>query len=510
LTEPRRRLALAATCLTLSACTDADIMLLEDSDLPLMRVRLRAEICAPPAFVDPLPHKILFVIDTSGSTSDSDPTPPGGLSRREEAVRLSISEQIKHDGVSFGIITFSSTPLRQTYGFTRDLDVLNGAAANIGTAQGGTDYSDTVWEVIHFIADDLATLTPARAARTQYEVYWLSDGEPTVGATSSDPIRAGMHFLRNSLDGKVAGFRFHTVFLGGALPDEAAVERARALLEDMAADGGGNFTDVAAGEKIDLEIEQIEVERSYVLASVVAYNRSAQFGPDHPLPDSDADGVVDADEELAGTDPLLSDSDENGVSDLVERELGGSSSASCASETDEDGDGLTDCEEALLGTAAVAPDSDGDLLPDWLEVALGSPPRDDSAESDPDLDGVSTVAEVRGHMPPNLYNSGEEIARWAYTYRVEELVADPTTGSRCYDLLADNIGVYQTAESSDGEVGDNQIELVVGFRPADGDDPIQTARTSVVHRFRLPDLHSPMAGEFRLNNADFVFFANEP
>ncbi len=66
-------------------------------------------------------------------------------------------------------------------------------------------------------------------------------------------------------------------------------------------------------------------------------------------PDTDGDGLTDAEEEELGTDP---------------------------EEEDTDGDGLDDGEEENLGTDPTEIDSDGDGYPDGAEVDAGSDPTD--------------------------------------------------------------------------------------------------------------------------------------
>ena len=82
-------------------------------------------------------------------------------------------------------------------------------------------------------------------------------------------------------------------------------------------------------------------------------------------PDSDGDGVSDADERARGTDPDSVDSDGDGLTDLDDPN---------PTTRDADGDGLTDGEEVALGSDPDEADSDGDGIPDGEEFANGTDP----------------------------------------------------------------------------------------------------------------------------------------
>ena len=82
-------------------------------------------------------------------------------------------------------------------------------------------------------------------------------------------------------------------------------------------------------------------------------------------PDSDHDGVSDADERRAGTNPDNPDSDGDGVPDGLDP---------FPNAVDTDGDGLSDGVEIALGSKPAVVDTDGDGIPDGEEYRQGTDP----------------------------------------------------------------------------------------------------------------------------------------
>lgn len=106
-------------------------------------------------------------------------------------------------------------------------------------------------------------------------------------------------------------------------------------------------------------------------------------------PDADHDGVSDADERRAGTNPHSADSDGDGIPDG--REIANGTDPKSA---DTDGDGVLDSQDPFPTQA----DSDGDGLTDGVEIALGSNP----GVADSDGDGVPDGEEYRQGTDPTV------------------------------------------------------------------------------------------------------------
>jgi hypothetical protein len=487
---------------TLAGCTYADLQHVI-REVAVERQSVTGATCAPAPTQEYAPYRVLFVIDTSLSNSWNDPN-----GRREQAVRNAITSLADEETVSFGIITFSDEPRRQTFGFTRDLTILDGATQNVSTAQGGTNYSDTLWTVIDFILDDITTLSTDQAARTHYLVYWLSDGYPTVGVTEPTALFPAMTYLMDQVASRVAEIRFNSAFLGTAAnaPD-GDVAGAQGLLQTLADMGNGTFSNIPEGQSFEFVIDRTPVQVFYRLASALVFNRHTLLRNGELVADSDSDGLDDALEQQLGLDPANPDSDGDGYRDGIEYFTPGgldprTADDGCAGDAalDRDRDGLRDCEERASGTLPLNPDSDGDLVLDGLEVLLGTAPTRDDTNSDDDLDGVANLDEVRFHLDPRLPNVADEVSRWGYRYQLAEQPATDTEAPPCYQLLVDNLTMAETL-AADHPIGGNVIEVVAAFR---GGDRVVFKRAELRGRvLRALDLWDPPGGVFELNAQDF-------
>lgn len=130
----------------------------------------------------------------------------------------------------------------------------------------------------------------------------------------------------------------------------------------------------------DFDKDGLANEKELVVGSYVNVSDSDRDGLDDgpevknhdtdPLaPDTDGDGLRDAEEVMRGTDPRDKDSDDDGLIDGREVDLGTDPTNASA---DSDGDGLSDAREVRLGTDPMDADTDGDGLHDGIEARLGS------------------------------------------------------------------------------------------------------------------------------------------
>jgi hypothetical protein len=148
--------------------------------------------------------------------------------------------------------------------------------------------------------------------------------------------------------------------------------------------------------------------------------------------DDDNDGLTNAAEDEAGTDPSLADTDEDGLTDGEESVETGTSPLSA----DTDSDGVLDGDEVAQGTdplgglggapdaegsaaeetpatepvpadaVVTAGDSDGDGLEDAIEIELGTDPVDPDTDDDGATDGDEYYVSQTGTRNPDTDGDG--------------------------------------------------------------------------------------------------------
>jgi hypothetical protein len=499
---------MVSATLLAAGCTDTNVYIELASDAPILRVQIEADVCSPDSIVEEVPYKILFVIDTSLSNKWND-----AQEHRVQAFVDAIESHVTKDSVYFGIVTFNDYAHRPTLVFTDNQDILMTAAETLTNAfaGGGTNYEDAIHEMYQFIVDDLnAMANPLEALRTRYQVYWLSDGIPTFGTTDRATLVANVEAVGEYLRPKVGEFLLNTLYLEstGEWETEEEIAGARQLLKEMADAGGGTFTNISSGESFEFDIQPTPQIRSFRFITAVASNHNAYFGPKHPFPDSDGDGLRDDTEIRMGLDPTLADSDGDFYRDGVEFKSGWLTpdkfDPGCVTDDlDSDGDGLWDCEELVIGTDAYKPDTDGDYLLDSVEFKLDGSPLSDDTSADTDLDGVPDHAEVMTHLDPHTATTEPDRLLWAYQYNLGKEWKPDGREQSCYTLQIDNVSLYETLETPMHPLGWQTIELIVAFETNDGLGLVQFYKAEARVGFILPRELYPPTGIIEFEPGDF-------
>ncbi len=152
--------------------------------------------------------------------------------------------------------------------------------------------------------------------------------------------------------------------------------------------------------------------------------------------DTDGDGLPDGVEVAIGTDPLERDTDGGGSCDIQELEHGTNATdpGDDAYSLDLDCDGLTDAQEAAAGTDPARWDTDGDGLTDPEEIALGTDPTD----ADSDGDGIHDSVELEfGTDPLVVDTDGDGITDGGEFPCCSWFTADPRLADTDGDGLSD-------------------------------------------------------------------------
>lgn len=296
-------------------------------------------------------------------------------------------------------------------------------------------------------------------------------------------------------------------------------DETRQLLDSMATVGNGSFKQFANGDAINfLSFEFAESRRIFALSSFIASNVNARAQVDQMIPDSDGDGLSDEQERILGTSPVRIDSDLDGYRDLIEFRFRASgfdpldpTDANCdeRGRLDTDADGLLDCEEQFLGTLRRRLDTDADGIPDLVEVTFGGDPNSatpvQDRQADSDADGGSNADELRWHTDP----ANDDVAfrsKIAYNYYQRELPL--TSGQACYEFEVSNIRLASTesqsrVEDPSGEgrgAGWNRTLLYFAQTPYDDPlgDPLYRVACVESRFIGALDIKVPASGRFSI------------
>ncbi len=456
------------------------------------------------------PVKVLFAIDCSLSMGDEVEGIMAGADPyflRIEAVRSFIDTYNSNENTSFEIMLWNNDVFERTRtidgrgGFTKDPDELNRVldAARNDTM---TDYLGTLNAIHSDIQRDINAVDEESLIRSKYVVIFLSDGMSNVQGGSqpdNDIWNSVSDIYEMAEDRGVGGFNFHTFLLLGMFDETESGQAARAYAENtlqgMADRGNGQFRLFETAESIDfVNIIDMRLTVEYKIKYLVAYNTNVRAGIELVYVDSDADGLIDADEADFGTDPYAADTDGDGLSDYFEIAVSSPGYAlnpllqdsPCDSIAggiwpDTDLDGLTDCEEYVKGTNRRTVDTDADGIPDGIEFVMGTNPLEIQDTNDSDFDGMVDWLEIQKHT--NVTSNDPKIRdRYAYSYNIQdkglvpiEQGGDQPSYVRQFQFNISNIDIMNTGEHTTdrGDLwneGDNLIRFYIAQVPEDNPD----------------------------------------
>lgn len=410
------------------------------------------------------PYKVLFVVDVSGSTSQSDPT-----NNRGPAVQAVLNQYANNSEVYFAIISFDTQPNLLETTFTRDQALLQSVVPQLNSNLGSTNYLDTLAAVKNIISADANNMTEAERARTRYDIQWLSDGVPNPCINVAQIEQQEQPILDLVKTYGLFDVRLSTIYLTGANADQCNGQSPNDIMPPMAQLGRGSYQ-ALTGANIKFNIAFSEILQPFNNQRFYLVNESRVVRNGQLLPDSDRDGVADADEIAQGTDPTIADTTHSGCGDRTVN-LEAVNPNLCVSVcnqamvqgnitdpnklTDTDSDGLLDCEELSLGISRGKADSDGDNLIDPLEIRFGTNANDPATlTADSDLDGVKDVDEVLTGTDPFSQEGGVDLA---YKYTPLSSVAGAQRGVTCFNYTVDNVRLVQTIATPTSAAGDNYI-----------------------------------------------------
>ncbi|MCC6809080.1 MAG: VWA domain-containing protein [Deltaproteobacteria bacterium] len=502
---------------------------LKTADKPPPAVRddklaVEGRVCSDAPKPLEFPLKVLFITDTSQSMNITDPPPPtctatACLARRGQAVYDVITAYPPGNGVEYSLMQFNGAAgvLVQNAagndGFTADASQMIVRLPLLNTGASETNYEAGLTTAFRVLQADMLALDSTARSRARYVVVFMSDGLPApVTATSNTNARIRDRVLAIKAlerDQRLAQVQLHTVYLSGPTTPPAVQLVATNLLEDMARAGDGTFRSFAAGEPISFfYIDFRAFIRTFAMKSFVVLNASERTQGTLGMPDSDADGLLDTEEEDPGTDPHDRDSDDDGFSDMLEVRLRNagfdpnfSGDGDCSlpqDKLDDDGDGLLNCEERFIGSNPRLYDSDADGIGDDVEFYAGSNAAQEDTLTDADFDGVRTGNELAVHTDPSADDSGN-LSQIGYRYTVKETPSsDPGVPEsvRCYDFAVENITLAPTEANGTHPDGTNVVYLTLTSAPLDAPDDFGNHRIAcILPRFTLvPERKVPASG----------------
>jgi len=498
---------LALVGLVAGGCTDANLYHLQNLPNLPNKIAFTGRVCTDNPAERRFPLKVVFLVDASANL----PLEPNNVQGRSDlvvqrvnAVRDAVNV-LRGDDTEFALVRFGGDAVAAPDGsvFTANTSVISEAAGALTqpmpcTGDGCVRTSQALSIADSLITGDLLSTARGPRSRTSYLVVLvqsnpvddnLLDGQTNADCDHICTLQNRVEAMRNFvLDNGAADFRFHAVDVGVLSEDAAWRTATHDVLEPMATIGGGEYAPVCrrneAGELtpatcgpfnlsllgLDLRsARNVLVQRSFIISNlnVLHTNEGA-------VPDSDQDGIPDAAESNAGTDPQKRDTDDDGIGDKVESllatvgldPLNFDEPVQCAGienpiVADTDGDGLTDCEERLLRMDPTLFDSDGDGIPDLIEFLADTNYLEDDVLDDKDFDGMLNGPEVRAHSDAS---SADTLTRAELSYYYREVnigIREHRFSSQPRDIS----GVVVDAVSASTNLGNGLLGYIPGTPP---------------------------------------------
>jgi hypothetical protein len=517
---------LSAVLLALAVwgCADTELVPTVTSTVPTDdRLSVSGSFCTDVPTPAEFPVRILFVADISQSMNVSDPPPAvcptaACLSRRGNAVQSILTKYPPGDGVSYGLISFSSDSAILTRdgaglgGFTTDANQVLTSLPSLSSAVGETNFAGALKTTYEMLQADMIALDATARGRARYVVVFISDGLPSP-RTSDQGLPTEVRTAVSDIAGlqrqqRLAEIAFHTIYLAGPDTPPAVQLVAKELLAEMSRIGNGSFRAFESTEEINLfYVDFTSFMRRFALKRLVVSNINEKPVDDRNGLDTDGDGLLDEEERSIGSSPALVDTDGDGFSDLLEVRLHASGfdplfpgDADCAGpkdKLDDDGDGLRNCEERYLGTSFRLIDSDADGFTDDAELRMGTNAAVADDLVDTDFDSAPNGTELLHHTDP-LRNDVAAFSKVAYRTTMREVRDDKSpAGQLCYEFEAHNITLVPVAPVAGLQDGTNTILIRVATTPSDSPEDYGNHQVACVRpRYRAkPEMKVPVSGQ---------------
>ncbi|MGE0764230.1 MAG: VWA domain-containing protein [Bdellovibrionales bacterium] len=448
-------LVLGAT-VGLIACSDVRLRPLGGT---LSNVQGKGELCITEPEEVKRWMKFLFVIDKSGSNSDTDPN----AEKRAGNIERFLRSNIAATNNQYSMIQFSGETATAYINegcedcptFSADLNVALTAANRLRTEGdgGSTPYKAALQLAQTAIRNDIDKNPEEESF---YMVFFISDGEPTDIANDGelDALVRGL----TAIDEK--NIALSTGFYGGN------GNEAERRLERMATIGNGKFIDFERNANWDFNdlIVKPTFEPWQLKYELMIYNVNAGFCEDGSIDlDSDGDGMCDKDEaRYPGFNPAKRFSFNDGYGDYFHwrRVKYRETLPPCLSRDDQDRDFLTTCEEAYIRNDRPSED-----------VPRNGDPKNPDTDRDGVIDGIETFVYMARTMAFamdsfNLQENfdGEEPARRQIGQHRNPLIRDPNQPAYdinlspildrqvdCYGFRQSVLPLYNTLEVKAGD-----------------------------------------------------------